>query len=97
MIAHVTAAAAIGRRLTLGEAWARTHGKRWRLIGLAFLLGARGAAARSASTSLLWVLVVVAAGDNVLPIVIWGLVTVPAFICLMSSSGCASTTCRSRR
>ncbi|MBB6628718.1 hypothetical protein H5V45_15435 [Nocardioides sp. KIGAM211] len=39
MIAHVTAAAAIGRRLTLGEAWRATHGKRWRLIGLTLLLG----------------------------------------------------------
>jgi hypothetical protein len=26
---------AVGRRLSLGEAWAATHGKRWRLIGLA--------------------------------------------------------------
>ena len=34
MIAHVTAAAAIGRRLSLGEAWAATRGSRWRLIGL---------------------------------------------------------------
>jgi hypothetical protein len=39
MIAHVTSAAAVGRRLTMGEAWAATHGKRWRLLGLAFLLG----------------------------------------------------------
>src|SRR6478735_6681316 len=38
MIAHVTAAAAIGRRFTLGEAWAATHGSRWRLIGLTVLL-----------------------------------------------------------
>ena len=45
MIAHVTAAAAVGRRLTLGEAWAATHGKRWRLIGLALLLGLLVAAA----------------------------------------------------
>jgi hypothetical protein len=34
MIAHVTAAAAVGRKLSLGEAWAATHGSRWRLIGL---------------------------------------------------------------
>ena len=34
MIAHVTAAAAIGRRLSLGEAWAATRGTRWRLVGL---------------------------------------------------------------
>ena len=40
MVAHVTAAAAIGRKLSLGEAWAATHGKRWRLVGLAVLLGA---------------------------------------------------------
>ena len=38
MIAHVVAAAAIGQRLGLGEAWARTRGKRWRLIGLTLLL-----------------------------------------------------------
>ena len=39
MIAHVAHAAAIGRRLTLAEAWAATHGKRWRLIGQALLVG----------------------------------------------------------
>jgi hypothetical protein len=39
MIAHVTSAAAVGRKLTMGEAWAATHGKRWRLLGMAFLLG----------------------------------------------------------
>lgn len=39
MVVHVTAAAAVGRRLTLGEAWAATRGRRWRLVGLALLLG----------------------------------------------------------
>jgi len=39
MIAHVTAAAAIGRRLSLGEAWAATRGSRWRLVGLTLLVG----------------------------------------------------------
>jgi len=39
MIAHVAHAAAVGRRLTLGEAWAATHGKRWRLLGQALLVG----------------------------------------------------------
>ena len=82
MIAHVAAAAAIGRRLTLGEAWAATHGKRWRLVGLALLLGL-SAVVLVAIYVLAWVLVVVAAGDNVLPIVIWGVVSVPAFVCLM--------------
>ncbi|MFC7494706.1 MULTISPECIES: hypothetical protein [unclassified Nocardioides] len=39
MIAHVTAAAAIGRRLSLGEAWAATRGSRWRLVGLTTMIG----------------------------------------------------------
>jgi hypothetical protein len=39
MIAHVTAAAAVGRKLGMTEAWAATRGKRWRLLGLSFLLG----------------------------------------------------------
>jgi hypothetical protein len=39
MIAHVSSAAAVGRKLTMTEAWAATHGKRWRLLGMAFLLG----------------------------------------------------------
>lgn len=39
MVAHVTAAAAVGRRITLGEAWAATRGRRWRLLGLVLLVG----------------------------------------------------------
>jgi hypothetical protein len=39
MIAHVVAAAAIGRRLSLGEAWAATRGRRWRLVGLTVTIG----------------------------------------------------------
>jgi len=39
MVSHVTHAAAVGRRLSLGEAWAATRGKRWRLIGLSVLVG----------------------------------------------------------
>ena len=76
MIAHVTAAAAVGRRLTLGEAWAATRGKRWRLIGLALLLGLATLLLMGAYV-LLWVAVVVASGDNVLPVVLWGLVERP--------------------
>ena len=34
MNAHVAAAAAVGRRLSLGEAWGATSGKRWRLVGM---------------------------------------------------------------
>lgn len=39
MIAHVTSAAAVGRKLTMTEAWAATRGKRWRLLAMAVLLG----------------------------------------------------------
>jgi hypothetical protein len=38
MIVHVTSAAAVGRRLSLEQAWAATRGKRWRLVGLTLLL-----------------------------------------------------------
>lgn len=78
MIAHVVAAAAIGQKLTLGEAWAATRGKRWRLIGLTFLLGL-------ATTLLLvlytlsWVAVALAANGWQLP-VFYGLISVPVFI-----------------
>jgi hypothetical protein len=82
MIAHVAAAAAVGRRLTLGEAWGATRGKRWRLIGMAFLLGV-AVLLLMAIYALLWVLVVVAAGERTLPIVLWGVLSVPAFGCLM--------------
>jgi hypothetical protein len=77
MIAHVVAAAAIGQKLTLGQAWAATRGKRWRLIGLTVLLGL-------ATTLLLtlygltWVVVVLAAGDWQVPLV-YGLVSLPLF------------------
>jgi len=80
MVAHVTAAAAVGRRLSLGEAWRATQGKRWRLIGTSFLL-TFGATALLAAYVGAWVLVVLAA-DSAAPVVIWGLITVPAFICL---------------
>ena len=78
MIAHVVAAAAIGHKLTLGQAWAATHGKRWRLIGLTFLLG-------FATTMLLvlyalsWVAVALTATGWEVPVG-YGLVTVPLFI-----------------
>jgi hypothetical protein len=80
MIAHVTAAAAVGRRLSLGEAWRATHGKRWRLIGLAALLalmmlGLFGAYA------LTWLPVVL--GGDVLVMVGYGLVTGPLFLALL--------------
>jgi hypothetical protein len=82
MIAHVTAAAAIGRRLTLGEAWAATHGKRWRLIGLALTLFLATAVLIGLYV-LAWFVVVAASGDSVAPVVVWAVVSIPAFGCLM--------------
>ncbi len=82
LIAHVAAAAAVGRRLTLGETWAATRGKRWRLVGLALLIALSGVVLLGAYVAL-WVGVVLASGDNVLPVVLWGVASVPAFICLM--------------
>jgi hypothetical protein len=81
MIAHVTAAAAVGRRLSLGEAWRATHGKRWRLIGTSLLLSL-GVLTLLAAYVGAWFAVVLAA-DGTAPVVIWGLLTVPAFICLL--------------
>ncbi len=80
MIAHVTAAAAVGQRLSLGQAWRATHGKRWRLIGTSLLL-ALGWTALLAVYIGAWFVVVLAA-DGAWPVVLWGLLTVPAFICV---------------
>jgi hypothetical protein len=38
-VAHVTMAAALGRKLSLGQTWAATAGKRGKLVGLVLLLG----------------------------------------------------------
>lgn len=80
MIAHVTAAAAIGRRLTLGEAWAATHGSRWRLIGLTVVL-----ALMTLGLVLVYVVawVVVALALPTWAIVVFGIVSVPAFTVFM--------------
>jgi len=80
MIAHVVAAAAIGRRLSLGEAWGATHGKRWRLIGLTMILGLLALVVVAAYVAL-W-LPVVAYAETWF-VVVWGLVSVPLFLCLM--------------
>jgi hypothetical protein len=80
MIAHVTAAAAIGRRLTLGEAWADTRGSRWRLIGLTLLLAVM-TVGLIVVYAILWVPVVL-----LLPtwaIVVFGLVSFPAVTVFM--------------
>lgn len=78
MIAHVTNAAAIGQRLTLGEAWAATHGKRWKLLGVTAVINLASALAAGVYVGL-WFLVITFTGSAA-PVVVWGLITVPAFI-----------------
>ena len=77
MVAHVTAAAAVGRRLTLGQAWAATEGKRWRLVGLSVLLGLLFTVGTLLYVGL-WIAIALTASTGV--IVVWGVVSVPAFI-----------------
>lgn len=80
MIAHVTRAAAVGRRLDLAQAWAATRGKRWRLMGLTLVINLVYFGLLIAYV-VLWV-VVVALSPNPWPVVVWGLLSVPAFLCL---------------
>jgi hypothetical protein len=77
MVAHVAAAAAIGKRLSLGQAWAATRGKRWRLVGLSALLGLLLTLLVGVYVAL-WVVVVLTAPVGAA--VVWGFVTVPAFV-----------------
>jgi hypothetical protein len=80
MIAQVTAAAAIGRRLSLGEAWAATRGSRWRLIGLTLLVGLIWAVlfgGYAAASVLLLVLV-----DSWVPALLWFVITGPLLVVL---------------
>ncbi|WP_345263107.1 hypothetical protein [Nocardioides nanhaiensis] len=81
MVAHVAHAAAVGRRLDLGEAWAATRGRRWRLLGLTALLNL-ATAALLVGYVLAWI-AVVAVADGALPVVLWGLLSVPAFVAVM--------------
>ena len=95
MVAHVTAAAAVGRRLTLGEAWAATRGRRWRLVGLSALLGPGDARCSSRST---WCLACSSWRSPRWRSSWWS----GSSRCRCSSRGCsgsgsASTTCRCRR
>ncbi len=81
MIAHVTAAAAVGRKLSLGQAWAATRGKRWRLLGLTLLLGL-AISAIIAVYAAAWVMLVFA--DPPWPAYLgFGLLTAPIFVAAM--------------
>lgn len=80
-VAHVVSEAAVGRRSTLGEAWAATRGRRWRLVGLAALVLVVVMVA-VVGYILAWVVVVIVS-DSVLPVALWGVLSVPAFVALM--------------
>jgi hypothetical protein len=80
MIAHVTMAAAVGKKLSLGEAWAATAGKRWRLIGLVALLGLL-LVLIIAVYVLLWVAVVSVLDGAA--VVIFGMLSIPAFFAFL--------------
>ena len=80
MVAHVTMAAALGRRLTLGQAWTATRGQRWRLIGLTFLLALLLMLFFGVYAAL-WALMVLAA--DTAGLIGFGLVTVPLFVALL--------------
>ncbi|WP_147381394.1 hypothetical protein [Nocardioides immobilis] len=69
MVSHVTRAAAVGRRLSLAEAWAATYGKRWRLLGQALLVGLVSTVAIVAVV-LLVVLVAVLTGDVLITVLV---------------------------
>ncbi len=77
MIAHVVAAAAVGQRLSLGQAWALTHGKRWRLLSLALVLLVL-TLVLIGSYVMLWVAVALSLSTE--GIVVFGLVSVPLFL-----------------
>lgn len=80
MIAHVTAAAAVGRRLSLGEAWAATRGTRWRLVGVTLVIGLVWVLLLGAyvvASTLLLVLV-----DSWVPALLWFVITGPLLVAL---------------
>ena len=81
MVANVARAAAVGRRLSLTQAWEATLGKRWRLLGLAAIVGLVVVAAFSAYVAA-WVLVVVLEPSWVV-VLLWALVSIPAFVAVM--------------
>ncbi|UMG93438.1 hypothetical protein [Nocardioides sp. TF02-7] len=80
MIAHVAHAAAVGRRLTLAQAWAATRGKRWRLLGLTLVVTGGWLLVTTAYVALF---VLVAVTADWVAVLVWSLITIPAYLCLM--------------
>ena len=81
MVAHVTMAAAVGRKLTMGQAWAATSGKRLRLLGLVLLLGLMLALVVGLMV-VVWVVGVVVL-DSGLAVVLFLLVSIPAAVAVL--------------
>lgn len=71
MMTKVVHAAAVGRKLTLDQAWASTRGKRWRALGLAALVSLT-LLVIWAGWGLLLALVIIAT-ESVLASVLWGI------------------------
>lgn len=77
LIVQVVLAAALGRTLTLAEAWAATRGARWRLV-LMVLVTAAIYLVPLVVYAALWVTVAIAADTAV--VVAWGVLTVPTYV-----------------
>lgn len=78
MISHVAHGAALGRKLTLGQAWSATHGKRWRLVGLATLFAVLAVLSWVVAAVPVVVLAVVV--DSPIPAILVGIVMVPVLV-----------------
>ncbi len=80
MIANVAGAAAIGRRLTLSQAWAATRGKRWRLIGLAVTIALIPTVVIGLAVGLVWAMILAEA--PIPAYVILGFIGFPLLFCV---------------
>lgn len=80
MIVQVVMAAAVGRTMRLAEAWAATRGARLRLVLMVLVVAAIYLVPLVVYVGL-WIAVAVGASTAV--IVVWGLVTVPAYLCFV--------------
>lgn len=81
IVSLVVASATLGRRISLGEAWQGTHGKRWRLLGLSLFLSLM-VLLMIAVYAALWIPVILAS-DSPWPIVAWAVVSIPLFLCAL--------------
>jgi hypothetical protein len=81
IVSLVVASATLGRRISLGEAWQGTHGKRWRLLGLSLFLSLM-VLLMIAVYAALWIPVVLVS-DSPWPIVGWAVVSIPLFLCAL--------------